>query len=130
VLDPERLEGQIHGGLAQGIGQALFENIVFDAEGQLISGSLLDYCIPRAGHLPNFVSDSIEVLTTTNPLGVKGAGEAGCVSAPGAVVNAVLDALKPLGVRTLEMPLTPPRVWQAIRDAEKSSSSTQAIAVQ
>ena len=129
VLDPERLEGQIHGGLAQGIGQALFENIVFDAEGQLISGSLQDYCIPRADHLPNFVSDSIEVLTATNPLGVKGAGEAGCVSAPGAVVNAVLDALKPLGVRTLEMPLTPPRVWQAIRDVQKSSSR-QSIAVQ
>ena len=130
VLDPERLEGQLHGGLAQGIGQALFESIVFDREGQLISGSLMDYGIPRADNLPCFIAESIEIPTATNPLGVKGAGEAGCVSAPGAVVNAVLDAIKPLGVRTLDMPLTPPRIWQAIRDFQKSQPQKQAIAVQ
>jgi carbon-monoxide dehydrogenase large subunit len=120
VLDSERLKGQIHGGLAQGIGQALHERIVFDSEGQLVSGSLMDYGVPRADALPNFVVESIEIPTATNPLGVKGAGEAGCVSAPGAVVNAVLDALRPLGVETLDMPLTPPRVWQAIREAKQA----------
>jgi carbon-monoxide dehydrogenase large subunit len=123
VLDSERLEGQIHGALAQGIGQALMENIVFDSSGQLMSGSLMDYSIPRARNLPDFTAEAIEIPTATNPLGVKGAGEAGCVSAPCAVVNAVLDALKPLGVRTIEMPLTPPRVWQAIQDVKAPTIS-------
>jgi carbon-monoxide dehydrogenase large subunit len=123
VLDSERLEGQIHGALAQGIGQALMENIVFDSSGQLMSGSLMDYSIPRARNLPDFTAEAIEIPTATNPLGVKGAGEAGCVSAPCAVVNAVLDALKPLGVRTIEMPLTPPRVWQAIQDVKAPTFS-------
>jgi carbon-monoxide dehydrogenase large subunit len=123
ALDPVRLEGQIHGGLAQGIGQALFEEVVFDDEGQLVSGSLMDYGVPHARDLPNFAVESIEVATATNPLGVKGAGEAGCVSAPGAVVNAVLDALKPIGVEHLEMPLTPHRVWEAIHATKMSSEA-------
>lgn len=126
VLDSERLEGQIHGGLAQGIGQALFENIVFDDDGQLISGSLMDYSVPRADALPDFIVESVEIPTATNPLGVKGAGEAGCVSAPGAVVNAVLDALKPFGVETLDMPLTPCRVWQAVQDGRSKLESNRA----
>ena len=90
MLDSKRLEGQIYGGLAQGIGQALCEAIIFDQDGQLISGSLMDYQLPRASDLPNFRLKLIEIPTATNPLGVKGAGEAGCVSAPAAVVNAVL----------------------------------------
>jgi carbon-monoxide dehydrogenase large subunit len=117
VLDHTRLEGQIHGALAQGIGQAVCEAVVFDGEGQLVSGSLMDYQLPRASDLPAFAVDAVEIPTATNLLGVKGAGEAGCVSAPPAVVNAVLDALKPLGVRHLDMPLTPYRVWCAIRNA-------------
>jgi carbon-monoxide dehydrogenase large subunit len=117
VLDSIGLEGQVHGALAQGIGQALCEQIVFDSEGQLLSGSLMDYELPRAARIPNFDTEATEIPTATNPLGVKGAGEAGCVSAPAAVVNAVLDALKPYGVEHLDMPLTSHRVWQAIRDA-------------
>ena len=130
VLDPQQLEGQIHGGLAQGIGQALIEQVVFDEDGQLVSGSLMDYGVPRAGNLPNFVVEPIEIPTSTNPLGVKGAGEAGCVSAPPAVVNAVLNALEPLGVETLDMPLTPYRVWRAIQAATNKSQSNRAIAAQ
>ncbi len=126
VLDHTRLEGQIHGGLAQGIGQALIEQVVYDGNGQLVSGSLMDYGLQRAADLPFFVTDSIEIPTATNPLGVKGAGEAGCVSAPGAVVNAVLDALRPLGVRSIDMPLTPYRIWQAIRDAETAKANRAA----
>lgn len=122
VLDAPRLEGQIHGGLAQGIGQAMFEQILFDSDGQLVSGSLMDYGVPRAADLPNFVVESLEIPTATNPLGVKGAGEAGCVSAPPAVVNAVIDALAPLGVDRIEMPLTPFRVWRAIREAENKAN--------
>jgi carbon-monoxide dehydrogenase large subunit len=128
VLDSTRLEGQIHGGLAQGIGQALFEEMVFDSDGQLMSGSLMDYGVPRATSLPNFTVETIEIPTATNPLGVKGAGEAGCVSAPGAVVNAVLNALKPLGVESIDMPLTPPRVWRAIQGSTTRKSERAAAA--
>jgi carbon-monoxide dehydrogenase large subunit len=130
VLDDIRLRGQIHGGLAQGIGQALCEEIVFDRDGQLISGSLMDYEVPRAARFPDFAVEAIEIPTATNPLGVKGAGEAGCVSAPAAVVNAVLDALKPFGVAHLDMPLTPYRVWQAINGAEIESNTSRASTVQ
>jgi carbon-monoxide dehydrogenase large subunit len=117
VLDSIRLEGQIHGALAQGIGQALCEEIAFDREGQLMSGTLMDYELPRAARMPDFTTEAIEIPTKTNPLGVKGAEEAGCVSAPAAVVNAVVDALKPFGVEHIDMPLTSYRVWQAIRGA-------------
>ena len=88
---------------------------------QLVSGSLMDYQLPRAADLPNFAVEAVEIPTATNPLGVKGAGEAGCVSAPPAVVNAVLDALKPLGVTHLDMPLTPFRVWSAIQEAARQT---------
>nr|WP_232372314.1 xanthine dehydrogenase family protein molybdopterin-binding subunit [Acuticoccus mangrovi] len=118
VVNPQLTEGQVHGGLAQGIGQALGEAIVYEAEsGQLLSGSLMDYFVPRAEDLPSFEVTLDGSPTSANPLGVKGAGQAGCISAPPTIINAVLDALAPLGVTDIEMPATPERVWQAIRAA-------------
>jgi carbon-monoxide dehydrogenase large subunit len=114
VMNHLLCEGQIHGGVAQGAGQALMEAIVFDASGQLVTGSFQDYAMPRAADLPNFTSELTEVPATTNPLGVKGAGEAGATGAPPAIIGAVLDALKPLGIDHIEMPATPARVWAAI----------------
>jgi carbon-monoxide dehydrogenase large subunit len=107
-------EGQIHGGVAQGVGQALMEAIVFDNDGQLLTGSFQDYAMPRAEDFPDLVSELTEVPATTNPLGVKGAGEAGATGAPPAVIGAILDALKPLGIDHIDMPATPSRVWAAI----------------
>jgi aerobic carbon-monoxide dehydrogenase large subunit len=114
VMNHLLCEGQIHGGVAQGAGQALMEAIVFDASGQLVTGSFQDYAMPRAIDLPNFTSELTEVPATTNPLGVKGAGEAGATGAPPAIIGAVLDALKSLGIDDIEMPATPSRVWAAI----------------
>ena len=114
VINPMIVEGQVHGGLAQGIGQALFERTCY-AEGQLQSASFMDYAIPRATDLPPFVCETDESQPCThNPLGVKGCGESGAIGAPAAVVSALLDALAPLGVTDVEMPATPHRVWQAI----------------
>jgi carbon-monoxide dehydrogenase large subunit len=114
VINPMIVEGQLHGGLAQGIGQALGERTVYD-EGQLLSASFMDYALPRAGDLPFFESELDESQPCThNPLGAKGCGESGTIAAPAAVINAVLDALGPLGVADLEMPATPHRIWQAI----------------
>ncbi|HEV8108261.1 MAG TPA: molybdopterin cofactor-binding domain-containing protein, partial [Burkholderiales bacterium] len=120
VINPMICHGQIEGALAQGIGQALMEHVVFDREsGQVLSGSFMDYAMPRASDLPpHYELDFIDVPAKTNPIGVKGVGEAGCVGAPPAVMNAVLDALRPLGVRHLDMPATPHRVWQAIQAAK------------
>jgi len=111
--------GQVEGALAQGIGQALMENVAFDPEsGQMLSASFPDYAMPRADDLPpHYELDFVEVLAKSNPLGVKGVGEAGCVGAPPAVMNAIVDALAPLGVTHLDMPATPDRVWRAIRAA-------------
>lgn len=121
VLNPLLLDGQIHGGVVQGIGQALGERIVYDPEtGQLLSGSFMDYAMPRADELPFFEVGTNEVPTPNNPLGVKGAGEAGTVGALPAVMSAVRDALAPLGIRHFDMPATPERVWRAIRDVRKS----------
>ena len=118
VINPLIVDGQIHGGLAQGIGQALLERVAYDADGQLLTGSFADYAMPRADDLPSFAIGLNEVPARTNPLGVKGTGEAGCVGAPPAVINAVLDALRPLGVADLDMPATPERVWHAIVKAK------------
>jgi carbon-monoxide dehydrogenase large subunit len=119
MVNPLLVKGQIHGGVVQGLGQALLEDLSYDAEtGQLLAGSFMDYAMPRADDVPPFTVDSHEVPTAVNPLGAKGVGEAGTVGALPAVVNAVNDALAPLGVRHLDMPLTPARVWRAIRDAE------------
>jgi aerobic carbon-monoxide dehydrogenase large subunit len=118
IINPLLFEGQIHGGIAQGIGQALLEEIVFDAEsGQLLSGSFMDYGMPHAHDMPFFELGEHGAACKTNPLGVKGAGESGTVGAPPAIINAILDALAPDGVGDIAMPATPMRVWQAIRAA-------------
>ena len=117
MVNPMLVKGQIHGGVVQGLGQALFEDLVYDAGGQLLAGSFMDYAMPRADDMPFFEVDSHEVVTLVNPLGAKGVGEAGTVGALPALVNAVNDALAPLGVRHLDMPMTPARVWSAIQAA-------------
>jgi carbon-monoxide dehydrogenase large subunit len=119
VINPLLVKGQVHGGVAQGLGQALMENFVYDASsGQVLSGSFMDYCMPRADDMSSFEIETRPTPTTTNPLGVKGAGEAGTVGALPVVMNAVIDALAPLGVRHLDMPASPERVWRAIREAK------------
>ncbi|MDQ3154538.1 MAG: xanthine dehydrogenase family protein molybdopterin-binding subunit [Actinomycetota bacterium] len=117
VVNPVIVEGQIHGGLAQGIAQALYEEAVYDESGTLVTGTLADYLVPSAVDLPHFVTDRTETPSTTNPLGVKGVGEAGTIAATPAVVNAVLDAVRHLGVTDIQMPTTPQRVWRAINSA-------------
>ena len=118
VVNPLLVEGQVHGGIAQGLGQALFEEIHYEAaSGQLLSGSFLDYCMPRADDMPGIVVETREVPAKTNPLGIKGCGEAGTIGSLSAIMNAVVDALAPLGVRHLDMPATPEIVWQAMRRA-------------
>jgi aerobic carbon-monoxide dehydrogenase large subunit len=119
VLNPLMLAGQVHGGVAQGIGQALLEEAVYDATGQLLSGTFLDYAMPRAIGIPDIAFSTVEVRCRTNPLGMKGAGEAGAIGAPPAVINAVVDALADLGVRHVDMPATPERLWRLI--AERSA---------
>ncbi|MET0632115.1 MAG: xanthine dehydrogenase family protein molybdopterin-binding subunit [Xanthobacteraceae bacterium] len=120
VINPMIVDGQIHGGIAQGIGQGMLEHCAYDDGGQLVSGSFMDYAIARADDLPSFVTECDESQPCThNPLGAKGCGEAGSIGSPAALVGAALDALAPLGVTDLEMPLTPERVWQAIRNAPK-----------
>lgn len=116
VINPMIVDGQIHGGLAQGIGQALLEGAIYDEYGQLINGSYMDYAMPRADDLPSFEVDRQVTPCPHNPLGVKGAGEAGCIGSTPAVVNAVMDALAPFGIKNLEMPMTPERVWRAMKD--------------
>jgi aerobic carbon-monoxide dehydrogenase large subunit len=123
VMNRLLCEGQIHGGVAQGVGQALMERIVFDDAGQLVTGSFQDYAMPRADDFPELSSELTEVPATTNPLGVKGAGEAGATGAPPAVIGAVLDALKPLGIEHLDMPATPDRVWAAIKAHEAKAAA-------
>ncbi len=119
IVNPMIVEGQIHGGAAQGIGPALYEHVVYDENQQLLSGSLMDYALPTAENMPDFVTEQIETPSPLNPLGVKGMGEGPTTGAPPAVVNAVVDALEPFGVRHIEMPLSPERVWRAIGAAQK-----------
>ncbi|HXF86785.1 MAG TPA: xanthine dehydrogenase family protein molybdopterin-binding subunit [Xanthobacteraceae bacterium] len=123
IINPLLFEGQIHGGLAMGIGQALLEKVEFDAQsGQPLSGSFLDYCMPRAEHFPSFELHELPDRCRSNPIGVKGAGESGTVGAPPAVINAIVDALQDCGVTDVEMPATPARVWQAIRNAAATTA--------
>src|SRR5262245_51182957 len=119
MVNPLLVKGQIHGGVVQGLGQGLFEEQAYDAGGQLLTGSFMDYVMPRADDVPSFAVDSHEVPTRVNPLGAKGVGEAGTVGALPALLNAVNDALAPLGVRHLDMPGTPERVWRAIQEARR-----------
>jgi len=123
LINPMMTKGQVQGGVAQGIGQALFEHTVYDAgSGQLLSGSLMDYTLPRADDLPPFAITLAELPTSANPLGVKGSGQAGCIAAPQTVINAIVDALSPLGIDHIDMPATPERVWRAIRAVRGQSA--------
>ena len=117
IINPMIVDGQAHGGLAQGIGQALLEEAVYDAEGQLTNGTYMGYCMPRAADLPSFKVGNHVTACTHNPLGIKGVGEVGAIGVPPAVINAVLDALAPLGVTDISMPATPEKVWRAIQAA-------------
>jgi carbon-monoxide dehydrogenase large subunit len=119
VINPLLAEGQLHGSLAQGLGQALLEAIVYDSDGQLLTGTLMDYAIPRADEVPHVLIEKTCTPSPRNPLGAKGVGEAGCIGIPPAVVNAAVDALASLGITHLDMPLTPARLWTALRDAKR-----------
>ncbi|HEY7661742.1 MAG TPA: molybdopterin cofactor-binding domain-containing protein, partial [Xanthobacteraceae bacterium] len=127
VLNPMIVRGQIHGGVVQGLGQALIEHQVYDREsGQLLSGSFMDYGMPRADVMPNVEAELEEVRCKTNPLGVKGIGESGTIGAPPTVINAIIDALAPLGVDRIDMPATPARVWETIRRATPPAAAAAA----
>jgi carbon-monoxide dehydrogenase large subunit len=121
AINPMLIDGQVHGGVTHAIGQALYERIAYDDDGQLITGSFVDYALPTAAELPSFETDRTETPSPVNSLGVKGVGEAGTIAATPAVTAAVLDALAPLGVTWLDMPLSPMRVWEAIQAARGSS---------
>jgi carbon-monoxide dehydrogenase large subunit len=124
VLNPMIVRGQQYGGVVQGIGQALMEHQVYDRQsGQLVTGSFQDYAMPRAAAMPDMQLGLEEVPCKTNPLGVKGIGESGTIGAPPTIVNAILDALRPLGVETIDMPATPLRVWEAIQRAKKGKAA-------
>jgi hypothetical protein len=130
VINPIIVEGQVHGGVAQGIAQALFEEAVYDDSGNLVTGSFAEYLLPSAADLPDFTTDRTETPATTHPLGVKGVGEAGTIASTPAVVNAVVDALRPWGVNDINMPLTPERVWRAASGgAGGAHSATEAAPI-
>jgi aerobic carbon-monoxide dehydrogenase large subunit len=121
LINPLLTKGQVQGGIAQGIGQALLEHTVYEpGSGQLLSGSLMDYALPRADNLPPFDITLAELPTSANPLGVKGSGQAGAIAAPQTIINAIVDALSPLGIAHIDMPATPERIWRAIRGAGQS----------
>ena len=124
AVNPLIVEGQVHGGLAQGIAQALYEEAVYDEDGNLLTTTMADYLLPSAADLPSFTTDRTETPATTNPLGVKGVGEAGTIASTPAVVNAIVDALRPFGVQDVPMACTPERVWRAIQDARQSGAGT------
>ena len=111
VINPMIVEGQVQGGVAQGIGQALLEHAIYDKSGQLLSGSMMDYTMPRADNLPNITVGTESTLCTHNPLGVKGCGEVGAIGSPPAIVNAIVNALKDYKVRHIDMPVTPQKLW-------------------
>jgi aerobic carbon-monoxide dehydrogenase large subunit len=118
-VSPLLVEGQVHGGLAQGIAQALYEEIHYDDGGQILTGSLMDYALPKAQHLINFTTDETVTTTPINPMGSKGIGEAATIGSTPAVANAVIDALEPFGITHLDVPMTPERVWSAIQGGQK-----------
>lgn len=121
IISPQLAQGQLLGGLAQGLGQAMMERIVYDSEGQLLTGSLMDYAIPRADDMPAVTLESIAITTQANLLGAKGVGEAGCIGVPAALINAAADALFPLGVNPPDFPLTAERLWQALQTRTKTA---------
>jgi carbon-monoxide dehydrogenase large subunit len=116
IINPMIVEGQIHGGIAQGIGQALIESIVYSEEGQPLTGSLMDYALPRSATIPDLTLDTIDTISPTNPLGAKGIGSVSTVPSPAAIANAVMNAISPSGVRHIDTPYTPERLWRAIRE--------------
>ena len=118
VINPMIVDGQLHGGITQGISQALWEGAVYDSNGQLLTGSMMNYALPKAEYLPMFETDRTVTPSPVNPLGVKGAGEAGTIGATAATANAVIDALQPFGIRHLDMPLTPAKIWSAVQGAK------------
>ena len=121
VINPMIVDGQIHGGIAQGIAEAMYEEAVYDENGSLVTNSMLSYRVPSAAELPVYETERTVTPSTTNPMGVKGIGEAGTIASPPAVVNAVADALIPLGVTNVEKPVSPERVWRAIQDAKEAT---------
>jgi carbon-monoxide dehydrogenase large subunit len=125
-VNPMLIDGQIHGGIVHAVGQALFEQVVYDADGQLVTGTFVDYALPSAADVPTFETDRTVTPSPTNTLGVKGVGEAATIACSPAVVGSVLDALRPLGVTELNMPLTPMRIWQAIQDAQGAGTGPAA----
>jgi aerobic carbon-monoxide dehydrogenase large subunit len=122
VINPLLVDGQVQGGIVQGLGQALFEEVVYDEHGQLLTGSLMDYAVPRAADLPRLNLARTETPTPVNPLGVKGIGEAGTIGSTPAIVNAVVDALAPFGVTHIDMPLTPQKIWSLCQAAKAPRS--------
>jgi len=117
ALQPEQVQGQLMGGAAQGIGQALMEQLVYDSEGQLLTGSLMDYAVPRADDMPPIELHAMHTPSPLNPLGAKGVGEAGCIGVPAAIMGAARDALSPLGEVDLQLPLRAEQLWQALQTA-------------
>jgi carbon-monoxide dehydrogenase large subunit len=122
AINPLIVDGQVQGGIVQGIGQALWESGVYGENGELLSSTLMDYGIPKAGNLPMFELDRTVTTTNVNPMGAKGAGEAGTIASTPAIVNAVMDALAPLGIKHIDMPLSAPRVWAAMQEAKVKGS--------
>ncbi len=120
IVNPLIVEGQVHGGLAQGIAQALYEEAVYDVDGNLTTGTFVDYLVPSAADLPHFDTGNTVHAAPGNPIGAKGVGESPNVGSPPAIVNAVVDALRPLGVKHVDMPCSPARVWQAMQEAQAS----------
>jgi len=120
-INPVIVQGQIHGGVIQGIGEALQEIAVYDADGQLLTGTMMDYAVPKASQMPHIETDHTVTPSPVNPLGIKGCGEAGTIASAACVVNAVIDALQPFGVRHIDKPLTPARVWAAIQAAKAAN---------
>jgi aerobic carbon-monoxide dehydrogenase large subunit len=123
AINPLLIDGQVHGGIVHAIGQALYERVHYDEDGQLVTGTFVDYALPTAAELPSFETDRTETPSPVNSLGAKGVGEAGTIAASAAVTNAVIDALRPLGVNYINMPLTPMRVWEAIGQANGGASA-------
>jgi len=122
IINPMIVEGQIHGGITQGIAQALFEEMIYDEEsGQLKTGTLIDYLVPSANEMPQFITDNTVTPSPTNELGVKGIGEAGTIAASIAVINAICDALSPFGIKHVDMPASPDRLWNQIKASRGAS---------
>ena len=119
IINPMIVEGQVHGGVTQGIGQALLEQAIYDENGQLLNGTYNDYCMPRADNVPSYTVENTETICPGNPLGMKGCGEAGAIGSPAAVINAVTDAL---GVRDIPMPATPETVWSHAQSAMREAA--------